>query len=57
MCIKFIKDEDGAGLVEYGLLVLLIAAACVAVLTVLSTSISQSYSSSADEVRKAVSGH
>jgi pilus assembly protein Flp/PilA len=46
-CLKFIKDEDGASIVEYGLLILLIAAACVAAVTTLGTVISQNYSSSA----------
>jgi Flp pilus assembly pilin Flp len=53
---SFIKNEDGAGLVEYGLIVLLIAAAMVTILTVLSASISESYSSSAAEVREAMGG-
>jgi pilus assembly protein Flp/PilA len=46
-CLKFIKGEDGASIVEYGLLILLIAAACVAAVTTLGTVISQNYSSSA----------
>jgi pilus assembly protein Flp/PilA len=50
-CLKFIKDEDGASIVEYGLLVLLIAVACVTIVTTLGTEISQSFSSSADVVR------
>ncbi|MGA2734816.1 MAG: Flp family type IVb pilin [Syntrophobacteraceae bacterium] len=36
---KFFRDEEGAALVEYGLLVGLIAAVCVLVVTTLGTTI------------------
>jgi pilus assembly protein Flp/PilA len=36
---RFFRDEEGAALVEYGLLVGLIAAVCIAVVTVLGTTI------------------
>ena len=37
--INFFKDEEGASLVEYGLLVGLIAVVCIGVLTTLGTTI------------------
>jgi pilus assembly protein Flp/PilA len=36
---RFFRDEEGAALVEYGLLVGLIAAVCIAVVTALGTTI------------------
>jgi len=36
---RFFRDEEGAALVEYGLLVGLIAAVCVLVITTLGTTI------------------
>ena len=40
---RFFRDEEGAALVEYGLLVGLIAAVCVAVITTLGTTILAQY--------------
>ncbi len=37
---KFVRDEEGASLVEYGLLLSLVAVVCIAAITVLGTSIS-----------------
>ena len=39
MIKRFLKDEEGATMVEYGLMVGLIAAVCVAVVTTLGTTI------------------
>ncbi len=36
---RFFRDEEGAALVEYGLLVGLIAVVCIAVVTLLGTTI------------------
>jgi pilus assembly protein Flp/PilA len=36
---RFVKDESGAALVEYGILVGLIAVVCVAAITLLGTTI------------------
>ena len=36
---KFLKDEEGATMVEYGLMVALIAAVCVAIVTTLGTNV------------------
>jgi pilus assembly protein Flp/PilA len=52
--LNIINEEEGASLVEYGLLVMLIAAASVAVLTALGTVVSTSYSSSATSIANAV---
>ena len=37
---KFVRDEEGASLVEYGLLLSLVAVVCIAAITLLGTSIS-----------------
>jgi pilus assembly protein Flp/PilA len=37
---NFLKDDEGASLVEYGLLVALIAVACIAILGTLGTQLS-----------------
>jgi len=37
---KFVRDEEGASLVEYGLLLSLVAVVCIAAVTTLGTSIS-----------------
>jgi len=37
---KFVRDEEGASLVEYGLLLSLVAVVCIAAITTLGTSIS-----------------
>ena len=42
---KFARDEEGASLVEYGLLLSLIAVVCVAAITTLGTIISTMFSS------------
>ena len=41
--VKFFKDEEGAGAVEYGILVALIAAVIVIAVTTLGTKISSSF--------------
>jgi pilus assembly protein Flp/PilA len=41
---RFLRDEEGAALVEYGLLVGLIAAVCVVVVTTLGSTISTKFS-------------
>jgi pilus assembly protein Flp/PilA len=38
--MNFFKDEEGATMVEYGLMVALIAAACVGTITILGTTLS-----------------
>ena len=37
---KFVRDEEGASLVEYGLLLSLVAVVCIAAISLLGTSIS-----------------
>ncbi len=37
---KLVRDEEGASLVEYGLLLALIAVVCIGAVTILGTSIS-----------------
>ena len=37
---KFVRDEEGASLVEYGLLLSLVAVVCIAAVTLLGGSIS-----------------
>ena len=52
MLTKFIRDEDGATAIEYGLIAALIAVVIITALTALGTSISGKFS----EVETAVSG-
>lgn len=42
---SFLTDEDGATMVEYGMMVALIAAVCVAVVTLLGTDIQAKFTS------------
>jgi pilus assembly protein Flp/PilA len=42
---KFARDEEGASLAEYGLLLSLVALVCVAAITTLATSLSAMFSS------------
>jgi len=42
---KFARDEEGASLVEYGLLLSLVAVVCIAAITTLGTIISTMFSS------------
>jgi pilus assembly protein Flp/PilA len=43
---RFIEDEEGQDLVEYGLLLALVAVMCVAVVGTLGTAIQDSFTSS-----------
>ena len=43
--MKFLKDEDGQGMVEYGLIIGLIAVAAIVVLGLLGTKIKTLFSS------------
>jgi pilus assembly protein Flp/PilA len=47
---KFARDEEGASLVEYGLLLSLVAVVCVAAITALGTSISTMFSSLTNKI-------
>jgi len=38
-CGRFMRDEEGATMVEYGLMVALIAVVCIAAITLLGTSL------------------
>ncbi len=51
---RFQRDEEGAALAEYGLLVALIAVVCIAAITVLGTNISTVFSSIAASIGAAV---
>ena len=46
----FRKDEEGATLAEYGLLLALIAVVCIAAITLLGTRISEMFSSVAGSI-------
>ncbi|HEY8165695.1 MAG TPA: Flp family type IVb pilin [Gemmatimonadaceae bacterium] len=41
---KFVRDQEGAALVEYGLLIALIAVICVIVVAVLGNTVSAKFS-------------
>jgi pilus assembly protein Flp/PilA len=47
---KFARDEEGATLVEYSLLLSLVAVVCVAAMTTLATSLSAIFSSLAHNI-------
>jgi pilus assembly protein Flp/PilA len=47
---SFVAGEDGATMVEYGLMVALIAAVCIAVVTTLGTNIQAKFQSVSDAI-------
>ena len=47
---RFLTSEDGATMVEYGMMVALIAAVCIGVVTVLGTNINTKFDSVATAV-------
>ena len=47
---KFVRDEEGASLVEYGLLLSLLAVVCIAAVSLLGTSISTLLNSLAGKI-------
>jgi pilus assembly protein Flp/PilA len=50
---KFFKDESGANLVEYALLVALVAVACIVTINALTGGIQTSFSSATTELNSA----
>jgi pilus assembly protein Flp/PilA len=51
---RFSRDDEGAALVEYGMLVGLIAVICIASVTILGTQISTAFSEIASAVQAAL---
>ena len=47
---RFRRDEQGAALVEYGLLIALIAVVCVVAVTTLGTNVSKAFSTIATSI-------
>ncbi len=47
---KFVRDEEGASLVEYGLLLSLIAVVCIVAITTLGSSISDMFTKLAGNI-------
>ncbi len=47
---QFVRDEDGASLVEYGLLLSLVAVVCILAITTLGTSISTMFTTLASQI-------
>lgn len=47
---KFVRDEEGASLVEYGLLLSLVAVVCIAAITLLGSNISTMLSNLATQI-------
>ena len=47
---KFVHDEEGASLVEYGLLLSLVAVVCIVAITTLGSSISTMFSNLARSI-------
>jgi pilus assembly protein Flp/PilA len=48
---KFVRNQEGAALVEYGLLIALIAVICVIVVAVLGNTVSAKFSAIAENVK------
>jgi pilus assembly protein Flp/PilA len=46
--INFFKDEEGATMVEYGIMVALIAAICVTVITTLGTQVQTAFTTTSE---------
>ena len=49
--LRFLRDEDGASLVEYALLIALIAVVCVAAVTLLGTNVNGKLNSAATSLQ------
>lgn len=47
---RFRRDEEGAALVEYGILVGLIAVICIAAVTIVGTQVSAAFSKVASQI-------
>jgi pilus assembly protein Flp/PilA len=47
---RFVRDEEGASLAEYGLLLALIAVVCIGAITILGTNISKMFSTLAGAI-------
>jgi len=47
---KFVRDEEGASLVEYGLLLSLVAVVCIAAISLLGSNISTMLSNLASKI-------
>lgn len=54
MLKNFFKDESGQGMVEYALIIALIAVVVIAVVALLGTNIKDVFQQSADELETAV---
>lgn len=50
---QFLKDEEGATMVEYGLMIALIAAVCIGVVTTLGSNLQTKFSNVASSVKNA----
>jgi pilus assembly protein Flp/PilA len=50
---RFVREEEGATMVEYGLMVALIAVVCILVVAALGTSLSKTFDKTQLEVAKA----
>ena len=53
---SFVKDEDGATMVEYGVMVALIAAVCVAVVTLLGGHVKDAFTTVDNSITPAAAG-
>lgn len=51
MFIQFLREEDGQTLVEYGLLISLLALVTIGVLTVFGTHIKNTFNASANNIK------
>ncbi|MBV9848902.1 MAG: Flp family type IVb pilin [Armatimonadetes bacterium] len=49
--LRFLRDEDGASLIEYALLVALIAVVCLAAVTLIGANVSNKLNSAANSLQ------
>lgn len=50
---SFLHDEEGATMVEYGIMIALIAAVCVAIITTLGTQIQTAFTNTSNAIAAA----
>ena len=56
MMISFVKDEDGATAIEYGLIAALVSVACIAALSTLGDSLNDIFNMVSSELTSAAGG-
>lgn len=55
MLMRLVREEDGQGLTEYGLVVAMVAAVVIAVITIFGDALSDAFKTLANKIENAVS--